>query len=128
VGGGREVSPSAWALGLRHTLEEAPGGIGFDPLSRPDQKLSDEVPRKESEKWARQENSTHPSSRKKAVRLVHTSDESWQVPKIARDPGVSPETFRKKRVNQGEIDAGDRGGLPPKSEKNCAAFVEKRRF
>jgi hypothetical protein len=57
------VSPSAWALGLRHTLEEAPGGIGFDPLSRPDQKLSDEVPRKESEKWARQENSTHPSSR-----------------------------------------------------------------
>jgi hypothetical protein len=59
------VSPSAWALGLRHTLEEAPGGIGFDPLSRPDQKLSDEVPRKESEKRGGQENSTHPSSRKK---------------------------------------------------------------
>ena len=38
-------------------------------------------------------------------------DERWQVPKIARDLGVSPETFRKKRVNQTEIDVGDRGGL-----------------
>jgi hypothetical protein len=66
--------------------------------------------------------------RGEAVRLVHATNESWQVPKIARDPGVSPETFRKKRVNQAEIDAGDRGGLPPTSEKNCAAFVEKRRF
>ncbi len=63
--------------------------------------------------------------RVEAVRLVHATNESWQVPKIARDPGVSPETFRKKRVNQGKIDAGDRGGLPPKSEKNCATFVEK---
>ena len=45
--------------------------------------------------------------------------------RLARDLGVSPETFRKKRVNQAEIDVGDRGGLPPKSKKNCAAFVEK---
>ena len=50
-----------------------------------------------------------PEFREKAVRLVHASDERWQVPKIARDLGVSPETFRKKLVNQAEIDAGDRG-------------------
>ena len=41
--------------------------------------------------------------------MVHASDERWQVPKIARDLGISPETFRKKLVNQAEIDAGDRG-------------------
>jgi transposase len=45
------------------------------------------------------------------VRLVDAADERWPVPKIARDLGISPETFRKKRVNQAEIDAGDRGGL-----------------
>jgi transposase-like protein len=41
-----------------------------------------------------------PEFKEKAVRLVHVSDERWQIPKIARDLGVSPETFRKKRVNQ----------------------------
>lgn len=105
------MSPSARALGLRHTLEEAPGGIGFDPLSRPDQRLSDEVPRKESEKWARQENSTPPEFKEKSRPAGSRIGRKMAGPKIARDLGVSPETFRKKRSNQAEIDVGDRGCL-----------------
>jgi hypothetical protein len=54
------------------------------------------------------------------VQLVDAADERWPVPKIARDLGISPETFRKKRVNQAEINAGDRGGLDHRRARRIA--------
>lgn len=45
-----------------------------------------------------------------AVKLVHSSEERYPVPKIARDLDVSPETLRKW-VNESEIDSGDLKGL-----------------
>ena len=56
-----------------------------------------------------------PEFKQEAVRLVHSSDEKYPVPKIARDLDVSTETLRKW-VNQTEIDAGDREG-PTTEEK-----------
>lgn len=54
--------------------------------------------------------------------MVHASNERWQVPKIGRDLGISPETFRKKRVNQAEIDAGDRGGLTTEAREGLRSL------
>jgi len=51
-----------------------------------------------------------PEFKQEAVRLVHSSEEKYPVSKIARDLGVSAETLRK-RVNQAQIDAGERDGL-----------------
>src|SRR5215207_11679579 len=51
-----------------------------------------------------------PEFKEEAVRLVHSSDEKHPLPQIARDLDVSTETLRK-RVNQSEIDAGEREGL-----------------
>jgi transposase len=60
---------------------------------------------------ARSRPSYPPEFRQEAVRLVRASDEERPIPKIARDLGVSPETLRKKWVNQAEVDAGEREGL-----------------
>jgi transposase-like protein len=52
-----------------------------------------------------------PVFKEEAVRLVHSSEERYPVPKIARDLDVSGETLPKKWVNQAEIDSGERQGL-----------------
>jgi transposase len=51
-----------------------------------------------------------PEFKQEAVHLVHSSDETRPIPKIARDLGVSPETLRNW-VKQTEIDAGECEGL-----------------
>jgi transposase len=57
-----------------------------------------------------------PEFRQEAVRLVHSSNERYPVVKIARDLDVSTETLRKW-VNQAQIDAGERDGLPTEEKK-----------
>ena|SRR5829696_3724810 len=61
-----------------------------------------------------------PEFKEEAVRLVHSSEERYPVAKIARDLDVSTETLRKW-VNQAQIDAGERNGLPTeeKEELRC---------
>ena len=51
-----------------------------------------------------------PEFKEEAIRLVHSSEESYPVAKIARDLDVCAETLRKW-VNQAEIDSGERDGL-----------------
>ncbi len=52
-----------------------------------------------------------PEFKEEAVGLVRSSEERYPVAKIARDLDVSAETLRKW-VNQAQIDAGERDGLP----------------
>jgi transposase len=57
-----------------------------------------------------------PEFKEEAVRLVHSSEEHYPVAKIARDLDVSTETLRKW-VNQAQIDAGERNGLPTEEKE-----------
>ena len=69
-----------------------------------------------------------PRFKEEAARLVHASDGRWQVPKIARDLGISPETFRKKRVNQAEINAGDHGDLTTEDREELRRLRREVKF
>jgi transposase len=57
-----------------------------------------------------------PELRREAIPLVRASDEDRPILGIAREIGVSDGTLRN-RVNQDEIDSGERAGLTTAEEK-----------
>jgi transposase len=61
-----------------------------------------------------------PGFRREAIRLVRASDQDHPIPGIARGIGVCDGTLRN-RVNQDEIDSGQREGLTKqRRRKSCA--------
>ena len=67
-----------------------------------------------------------PEFKEEAVRLVHSSNESYPVARIARDLDVSTETLRKW-VNQAEIDAGEREGLTTEEREELRKLRKENR-
>jgi len=53
-------------------------------------------------KVARSRPSYPPEFKEEAVRLVHTSDREWPIPKIACDLGVSPERAQLSHTREGD--------------------------